>query len=83
MKLLQYTTITGLVTTGLSIIMDIVGEGGFDECTYWKLIACSWMASNLVANARVEDLENYNKVLSNHIQDLLSRFNKFRTHHNL
>ena len=82
MKLLKYITITGLVTTGTSIVLDIIGEG-FNESTYWKLIACSWMLVDLVSQSRIEDLENYNEVLSNHIQDLLSRFNKFRTHHNI
>lgn len=82
MKILKYLTIAGLVTTGLSIILDLVG-GGFNESTYWKFLTCSWMASNLVSYSRIEDLESYNKTLSDHIQDLLSRFNKFRTHHNI
>jgi hypothetical protein len=69
--MLKYFIIAGLIANSVSILIDVFTIG-FSELTYYKLICCGWIAANLAAVSKIEGLESDNKILSDHINDIIN-----------
>jgi len=69
--MVKYLIIVGLTVNGISILMDVFTTG-FNEITFYKSICCGWMLASLAAQSKIEDLESDNKILSDHIIDIIN-----------